>query len=198
MSPSPYQHAPTQPTRPRPVAIYLPPDEPPKSTAGELESLRLALPPWLCAGERFAAWRYEWDGQRGEWGKVPLDPLAPGRYARANDHRSWGTLEDAVTFRRRFAADGLLRALVDGEEVLGIDLDDVRDLATGELCPVGRDTLARVPGYTEISPSGRGLHLFLRTAFPEPERQGRRRGQVEIYSGSRFLAVTGRVVRRGR
>lgn len=183
---------------PRPTALYLPPDARPLSTAEEIDALRLALPGWLAGGERWAVWRYEWDADRAVWGKVPLDPLSPGRYARANQPSSWGLLGDAVAFRRRYAADGVLRALVDGEEVLAIDLDHVRNPATGELDAIARDTLARLTGYAEVSPSGTGLHLFLREPFPAPGAQGRRHGQVEVYSGNRFMAVTGRVVRRGR
>lgn len=186
------------PTHPRPAVLYLPPDAAPKTTSDELDVLRLAVPAWLCAGERWACWRYEWDRHRSAWVKVPLDPLAPGRFARANDARTWGTLRDAVTFRRRHSADGLLRALVDGEGILAIDLDDIRIPETGELSPLGRNTVAQLPGYTEISPSGCGLHIFLQEPFPEPGRQGRRQGPIEVYSGSRFMSITGRVVRRGR
>jgi primase-polymerase (primpol)-like protein len=180
------------------VPIYLPPDASPRTTADELDVLRLALPEWLCLGERWAAWRYEWDPHRDDWGKVPLDALSLGRYARSTDPRTCTSLAHAVAFRRRYGADGLLRLLVEGEEVLAIDLDHVRSAETGELSPLARDTLARVPGYAEVSPSACGLHLYLREPFPEPGRQGRKQGQVEIYSGSRFVTVTGRVVRRGR
>jgi len=184
---------------PRPVAILFPLGECPKTTADELDLWRVVLPDGVRLGARWCCWRYEWDPTRGAWVKVPLDPLVPGRYARANDARSWADLPDAVIFRRRFAADGLLRCLVDGEGLVAIDLDDVRDPQTGELNALARSTLADLPGcYTEISPSGCGLHLFVPGAFPEAGRQGRRRGQVEVYSGGRFMSVTGRVVRRGR
>jgi primase-polymerase (primpol)-like protein len=192
-----YQERPTHPRPPAP--IYLPEGSTCRSPAEELEALYLSLPPWLPPGERWGAWRYAWDPQRADWGKIPLDCLSPGRFARSTDPRTWASLADAVRFRQRFGADGLVRALVDGEELVAIDLDHVRDPVSGELTALARDTLAELPGvYTEISPSGGGLHLWLRQPFPEAGRQGRRRGQIEVYAGSRFVAVTGRVVRRGR
>ena len=43
--------------------------------------------------------------------------------------------------------------------------------------------------YTEISPSGRGLHILVKAALPE--HVGRKQGAVEIYDAQRYFAVTG-------
>jgi hypothetical protein len=47
----------------------------------------------------------------------------------------------------------------------------------------------KLDSYTEISPSGAGLHIIVRANLPE----GRRRvGRVELYDQDRFFTVTGR------
>ena len=183
MSSSPYHHAPTQP---RPKTDYLPDGAAPASEAEELAVIRGHVPDYVCGGERFAAWVRHWDPVRVAWTKLPLDPRAPGYRARADDGRSWGTLEEAVAFRRRYGADGIARVLVDDEGVLGGDVDHVESPAP-EVAPHGC--------YAELSPGGHGVRFFLRGTFPEPGRQGRKRGDVELYSGGRFLSVTARVLR---
>src|SRR5260370_5495941 len=45
--------------------------------------------------------------------------------------------------------------------------------------------------YTEISPSGTGVHIVLRGDLPPG---GRRQGHVEIYADGRYFTVTGRHV----
>ena len=47
-----------------------------------------------------------------------------------------------------------------------VDLDDVRDPETGELCPQARNIVDRLDAYTEVSQSGTGLHVFVRAALP--------------------------------
>ena len=43
--------------------------------------------------------------------------------------------------------------------------------------------------YTEVSPSGRGLHILVKAALPE--HLGLKQGAVEVYDAERYFAVTG-------
>src|SRR5439155_26957007 len=45
----------------------------------------------------------------------------------------------------------------------------------------------RCDSWSEISPSGCGLHIFVHGALP----RGLRGGQIEVYSSERFICVTG-------
>jgi putative DNA primase/helicase len=45
--------------------------------------------------------------------------------------------------------------------VIGIDLDNCRDPATGEIAPWALEIVRRFDSYTEISPSGTGVKIFL-------------------------------------
>ena len=184
MPPSAYDHAPTPP---RPKTHYLPDGPAPARDAEEVAILRGHVPAFVADGP-FVAWVRHPDPVRGQWTKLPLDPLVPGRSARCGDPRSWGSLEEAVACRRRFGLDGVARVLVEGERVVGGDVDHVEAPGPG-LAPHG--------AYTEISPGGQGVRFFLEGAFPESGRLGRKHGDVELYAGRRFLTVTARTLQSG-
>ena len=119
--------------------------------------------------------------------KVPITP--DGRAASSTDPSTWSTHSEAV---RSKAGDGLGFALGDG--IACLDLDDCLD-SRGRPNELAREVLARVPGaYVEISPSGRGLHIW----GVAPEQPGRRQIAYEAYSTGRYITVTGRVYQRGK
>ena len=75
--------------------------------------------------------------------------------------------------------------------LVGIDLDDVKDLVT--VRPELKPTLRRAKqegNYCEKSPSNAGLRLFVYGQLPNHD--GRRSGGIELYSDKAFLTVTGR------
>ncbi|MFL5735050.1 MAG: AAA family ATPase, partial [Chloroflexia bacterium] len=63
-----------------------------------------------------------------------------------------------------------------------------RDASTGEIEEWARIIVEAVDSYTEVSPSGTGLHIFVRGVLPPGDRK---RGPIEMYSEKRFLTVTG-------
>lgn len=73
-----------------------------------------------------------------------------------------------------------------------VDIDNVRDPETGEISSEAVALVRRLDGYTELSTSGRGLHVWVRGNVPElpftaPLDQT---GRLEIYDRSRFTAGT--------
>lgn len=70
-----------------------------------------------------------------------------------------------------------------------MDLDGCLDPETGEVEPWALEIVEQLDSYTEISPSGTGLHILVRAGLPEG---GNRKGQIEMYDRSRFFTVTGR------
>lgn len=85
--------------------------------------------------------------------------------------------------------DGLGFVFSADDPYCGIDLDDCRDLETGEIAYWAWGIVEQMQSYTEVSPSGRGLHILVRAALPE--HSGRKRGAVEVYDHQRYFAVTG-------
>lgn len=117
-------------------------------------------------------------------------PIMPdGAPASSTDPGTWSTHSEAVRSR---VGDGLGFVLGDG--IACLDLDDCLD-SRGRPNELAREVLARVPGaHVEISPSGRGLHIW----GIAPERPGRRRGGIEAYAVGRYITVTGNVFQPGR
>lgn len=129
--------------------------------------------------------------ERARWvrhkGKRPITP--DGRPASSTDPRTWSTYRAAA---RSKVGDGLGFVLGDGIACLDIDhcLDE-----RGRPDARARAILDRVPdAYVEVSPSGRGLHIW----GVAPEQPGRRYEGYEVYSVGRYITVTGRVYRPGR
>jgi hypothetical protein len=86
-----------------------------------------------------------------------------------------------------FNFDGLGYGFQQQDGISGIDLDDVRDPAKGFIQKWAADLIYALDSYTEISPSGKGVHIFVRGTVDK----GRKRDGVEIYSSGRYFTVTG-------
>lgn len=103
---------------------------------------------------------------------------------------TWGTHQQA---RERSPQIGYVL----GDGIGCIDLDNAIQ-ADGTLTPGAAAIVEHYPeAYIEISPSGRGLHIW----GLAPEQRGFRRvwhGQaVEFYSQGRYITVTGQVFQAG-
>jgi hypothetical protein len=83
---------------------------------------------------------------------------------------------------------GLGFAFLPGNDDIGIDLDHCRDPNTGELTERARAIVDACASYTEISPSGTGLHIYCRG---ETETFKSNDIGVEVFCGRQFFTVTG-------
>jgi primase-polymerase (primpol)-like protein len=72
----------------------------------------------------------------------------------------------------------------------GVDLDHC--LRNGRLTSQAARIVAQLSSYTEISPSGSGLHVIVRGRLPPGAR---RKGDAEMYDTDRYFTVTGHVWR---
>lgn len=163
----------------------------------ELENLR-DLRHWVV-------WKAVVDREKPERiTKIPLDPHT-GRGAKQDDAQTWGTYDEAMSLAWKNASSQGLRVGqnhgvgfefgVEPCGVGGIDLDHViRE--DGTLKPFAEDIVRLMDSYTEISPSGKGLHIFFRLNVPKSEIGGRSRNDeigLEIYDHKRYFTVTGDV-----
>jgi putative DNA primase/helicase len=146
------------------------------------------LPLEMRLARRWVVWRLEERG--GKATKVPYRPDGRGR-ASSTDPATWGGLYEALA-RAQEGYDGV--GFVLGGGFAGVDLDAA--LEEGRPLPWAEEVLALLPGPVEVSPSGRGLHVYLRVGGPVA---GRRRslegGGLEVYGEGRFFTVTGRWLR---
>lgn len=149
-----------------------------------------ALPRWVC-------WRLEPDPDGGKPKKIPVNPRTGGN-AKINAPSTWGPFDGAAAALRQHPEwAGLMLALVAGDDLVAIDLDDCVD-TSGALNPAARDLVETFETYTEFSPSGTGLHLLLRGKKPPGARCKSKPlvgiALVEIYERKRFIVMTGRRV----
>jgi putative DNA primase/helicase len=150
-----------------------------------------AIPPTLRDLDRWVFWRYETkdDGQQT---KVPYQ--SNNRRASTTSAATWSTFQRSIVARQRF--DGIGFVFTDSG-LTGIDLDHCLD-EHGNIDDWARVLVDTFASYTEISPSGEGLHIFVRGQLPGEGRKVPQPGQrhpkaaIEMYCTGRFFTMTGR------
>ena len=160
-----------------------------------------SIPAELKDSCRWVLWRLEDDGERKR-SKVPHRAKHPGQKASSTDPATWATYEEAVRalsklhvtaeYKQEANCKGI--GFVIGPPFLPVDFDKVRNPETGEVEPWAQKFISDLNSYTELSPSGRGFHVWL-CGFPlkegQEEKKGARKDDVEIYAGDRYFTVTG-------
>lgn len=143
-----------------------------------------ALPPDIRTSLRGVLWNRE--VRDGKPTKVPYQAHHPALRAAVDDPGTWAPLVDAIAAYEDGKGDGA--GVVLGDGLVGVDLDGCRDPLTGAITGEAQAIIDALDSYTEISPSGTGVHILLRGALPPG---GRRKGKVEMYAEGRYFTVTG-------
>lgn len=166
----------------------------------------MAIPEELARLRRWLLWKIEerTDGKGDKKKtKVPYQAKNPDAHASSTDANTWASLEEAQEACCQAKLDGIGFALGDG--ITGIDLDHVRDPATGAIEPWALGVVDQLDSYTEISPSGTGLHILVHGSLPAGS-SGRKRAAktafsdagetaaIEIYDFGRYFTITGNQV----
>lgn len=103
---------------------------------------------------------------------------------------TWGDYQEAMRALDKGRCDQV-GYVFDGDGIVGIDLDQGFD-QEGFLTPLATRIMARCHSYTEISRSGRGLHILVKGKLPFGGRNNLR--GVEIYQKGRYFILTGRAL----
>jgi hypothetical protein len=136
------------------------------------------LKQWLC-------WRTE--ERDGKPTKVPYSSLT-GRMASSTNPETWACYEDAVRACKEHGYDGIGFVFTPDDDLCGVDLDGCLDPETGEIVSWAQEIIEELDSYTEISPSGTGVHILVRGELP-PGRN--RKERFEAYDRSRYFTITG-------
>ena len=138
---------------------------------------------WIC-------WREE--ERDGKPTKIPTKPYdtSGSPNARSDEPSHWRDFDTALTYHRegRTKTDGVGFVFSTETEIVGVDLDSCRDSETGDLDGWAQDIVERLDSYTEVSPSGTGVHVLVTGQLPDGRN---RRGEIEMYDDGRFFTVTG-------
>jgi primase-polymerase (primpol)-like protein len=139
----------------------------------------------LRSYNHWVAWKVQPKEDGDRFDKVPYDPRI-GSKASTTDSRTWVSFDEAVAAYERDGWDGIGFVFSSGDPFTGIDLDGVRDPDTGELIDWAQEVIRAFGGYTEVSPSGRGVHIYVKGDVPSKKGSG-----IEVYSMKRFFTITG-------
>ena len=134
---------------------------------------------WLC-------WRIE--ERDGKATKVPYSP-ATGKRADSTLPDTWTGYEEAVSACKEQGYGGIGFVFTGQDDLCGVDLDKCLDPKTGEIEPWAWTIIEELDSYTEVSPSGTGVHILVRGALPKGRN---RKGRFEAYDRSRYFTVTGK------
>lgn len=137
---------------------------------------------WIC-------WRLEPSSKGDRQNKTPYSPHS-NRRASSIDPATWGTLTEARTARDRYGYTGLGFVFTNDDDFVGVDIDHCRDKETGALNEAATAIIAKAATYTEVSPSGEGVHLFFHGKIPEGGNKNSTTG-VEMYAFGRYFTMTG-------
>lgn len=167
-----------------------------------------AIPDELRLRDQWVLWRGDEkiDAKTGEvrLNKIPYTVRL--RKASSTDPRTWTSyarvtqvlslaLEEWREESHAFRQGGIGFVFTAEDPYLGIDLDHCRDPGTGGIEPWAIDYIQRLDTYTEVSPSGTGVHCIGRGQHPGARK---RKGRVEVYAAGRFFTMTGNMLGVGR
>jgi hypothetical protein len=145
-----------------------------------------AIPSILREHDRWMFWTLDGDGR-----KVPRAVTKPDKNIDATKACNWSSYAKLIAASEKLNGSGFALGTVDkGPTFAGIDLDHCRNPITGVIEPWARDIIRTVDSYTEISPSGTGVKIFVTGTLPEDSTQGKVY-QLEIYDQKRYFTVTG-------
>ena len=155
-----------------------------------------AIPGVLQARDQWILWKLEYRAEKPT--KVPYcvevtDDGAQVKPASTTDPATWSTFEKIREAFERFVQFDLVSGIgfvfVEGDGIVGIDLDHQRDPATGRWEDGILEKILSFNSYAEISQSGAGAHVIVLGEKPGTRC---RNGDLEIYDAGRFFVMTGR------
>lgn len=143
--------------------------------------------------------------------KRPIDAIT-GQSAKINDACTWHSQQEALDACEKYHYDGIGFVFIAGQGYVGIDIDTCIDIKTGRISDGAMKIVKLFNSYTEISPSGYGLHIYILAApdlvLPFNKQHMKPNGierydsqkccfkqpEVEIYNGGRYFTFTGNLL----
>ena len=142
-----------------------------------------SMPTELKEHDQWVIWREEVQKGRKKASKVPYD-ASTGKRASVTKRENWTDFETAMSAYKNGDYDGVGFVLTKNDPYIGIDLDCC--LINGKLIPEVKEY--RLNSYTERSPSGKGLRIFIKGKLPKDRCK---KGNFEFYDSGHYLTVTG-------
>jgi putative DNA primase/helicase len=149
------------------------------------------IPDALRGIDQWVNWRWTWKEKTGKWDKPPF--AADGSYGSSTDPEKWTDFDTAIAAvdEHDFSGVGLAMGN-DGIGLVGVDLDNCRDHINGFVKSDAQAIVDMFDTYTEVSPSGTGLKLWLKGDYDKAKWRSKV-GDIEVYRDGRYFTVTGHV-----
>jgi hypothetical protein len=149
-----------------------------------------SIPEALKATRQWVTWRYEKEGKpvsKDTEGatKIPYNART-GHKASSTNENTWTSYSIAVQAAQARQHDGIGFVFSEADPFTGIDLDDCID-PDGSLQPWAVEIVDTMASYTEISPSGSGVKIWVEGEIPSSVKTP----QIEMYFKARYFTVTG-------
>ncbi|WP_067925448.1 phage NrS-1 polymerase family protein [Alicyclobacillus shizuokensis] len=147
-----------------------------------------SIPNELKERKQWVLWKYELVPGEDKPRKVLYDARTRKK-ASVDDPNTWTAYGNAATELKLKSKeyDGIGYVFSDDDPYTGVDLDHCTQ--NGKLTDDAMAIVERLNSYTELSPSGEGVHIFVRAQLPGTRH---RRGNIEMYDSKRFFTVTGK------
>lgn len=136
---------------------------------------------WVC-------WDYALVQTR--WTKRPLNAQT-GVLASATDPASWTTFAVALAAMDRHGYAGIGYVFSPDDGLAGVDVDHCRGAVDGELTIYAQTIADELNSYTEVTPSGTGLHIIVAASLPDGKGRKSVKHGIELYDRGRFFTMTG-------
>lgn len=154
------------------------------------------IPAELRSAHQWVLWRFEERKGDNKPTKVPW--RADGRHrASSTDPATWSDFETTLRAYISGRWDGMGYVFDPSTGIVGIDLDHCRDTTTGKIESWAQAIIDRLRSYTEVSPSGSGIHIITRASLPSGGNKKAIKGAnhpeaaIELYASGRYFSVTG-------
>ena len=144
------------------------------------------IPEELIKRDKWVCWRFVVKNDKPT--KMPINPHT-GRPGSVTDPNTWGTYSEAHAAFQQEMYDGIGFVLTKDDPYTGIDLDKCRNAETGVIEPEAMKIIERMDSYTEITPSERGVRIWVKAVLPDGASN--RTPGVEIYDRRRFFTISG-------
>ncbi len=140
------------------------------------------IPQELREFRQWLVWKYENRGETKKT-KTPYSAIT-AKIIDITDPLNLCSFEQAIVSSQYY--DGIGFSLMPDDPFCFVDFDSTQDQAEIEF---QKQVLTAFDSYSEISPSGSGLHIICKATLPT----GRRYKNTEIYTSGRYMAMTGNV-----
>lgn len=159
-------------------------------TAGDIA----VIPESLRQRRQWLMWRFEQKPGAKKPAKIPYYANGERRQGVQGSDADRARLVDcdqAVAAALGNGYKGIGFAFLPGDGLIGIDLDAVIDPETGEVAERAQRIIEACNSYTEVSPSGRGLHIIGAGEIAQSFKSNAI--GLEVFCGRQYFTVTGRL-----